>query len=107
MLVVCHGLSARRPVVLGHRQRDLEVAPLVGSLEKPRELLPAKHLETELGRVALANVVHDVDVEVGIPAGLVDAFGRRSYQPLRGRRGRDPRDMTLAHLNGRSQADHG
>ena len=64
--------AAGRAVVLGHRDRDLEVARSLAFSMQPGEALAAEHLQAELRRVALADVVDDVDVEVRVAAGLLD-----------------------------------
>ena len=82
VFVICEGVSTGCGVVFGDWQRDLEVAPFLGSLQKPRESLSAENLETELGGIALADVVHDVDVEVGsLRASLTWATSSQRVQP--------------------------
>lgn len=59
-------------VVVGHRPGDRVVVALLRSPQEAGESLAAQHLQgAELG-VALADVLHDVAVEVGVAPGLLE-----------------------------------
>jgi len=64
-------LASGRAVVLGHWDGDFVVRALLGLLEQAREARAPEHLQSELRRVALADVVDDVDVEVRVGPGSV------------------------------------
>jgi hypothetical protein len=52
--------------------RDGEVALLLGASEQALQILAGRHLELEVVRVALTDVLDDVQVEVGIAFILVE-----------------------------------
>lgn len=62
----------RKCVVVGGGQRNLEVAPLLGAIDQPSELVAAKNPQLEVRRIALTDVLDDVDVEVLVALRFLD-----------------------------------
>src|SRR5207244_2291870 len=69
-----HGVQhpRRSGVVLAHRQWHLVVVLLLRLRDEPPELLAPKDLQPEARRVALADILDEVDEEVLVPARLLD-----------------------------------
>jgi hypothetical protein len=74
-------LTPGRVVVLGHRNRDFVVRALLGLPQQPRQTLAAEDLQAELCRVALADVVNDVHVEVWVGPRRVDLRDLEREEP--------------------------